>query len=793
MVNTMPSKTTPNTPQYLSNKTFQKEASLPNLPVPPLNETLKQLKESLLPLLNKEELIQLDKKIEAFKKSPISSVSQNHLLKFHQNEDCYLDHLNLDHILIDHKALPRNPFLILENDPLKQIHWDQSQSDRAAVLTTSALKFISSLRLGTLTQDQTFASGIPLTMKPYLNLFGTTRIPEFDSIRSKTNLNSDYILILSKSQFYTLKVLNDSNELIFTNKELKKILEDLLEEIENVENPNSTAIGSITSDTYKHWKSSREYLQREFKSNLNKIDDALFVLVLDHSEPNDTNEDLAKTISVGTLNIDSSGVQTGSCTSRWYDKLQLVVTKNSVAGVIWDSFTADGTSVLRFTSDIFTDSVLRLGDGNYTLFPGVSIAKPSDAPNSSKPKPEKLDWNFAPDAETSLHLSETRLTDLICTHLTTTKTLKFGRNFAKKIGVKADSLIQVALQIAHYALYGRPISTVEPVSTRGFKNSRSELYPVQNDIITKTCQIFISDSSLETRWKSFIDSCNFHSDNLKKSSEGEGFEKHLKALQNIYLQREIFNHLTPEFGFITDELPPLLFDDIIYPLFVPDLVASNCGNPAMRLFGLTPAVANGFGIGYIIKDDVTEICLITQYRQNERFLSTLDWVLHQLQHIWKHVGKVKIPHAHELDNNLRGHRDVESISLKSDIQASVMSRSTTAGSSDEDIDIALGGYGYFDIDDLTIRSTVQSRAPTPSISAHTSSTNLKGKQFEVDQNFGRKIINERLKDSFEKHESDHSDSNSSSSNTNTSRSSGSRYDTKFDRGQVGKKVTVNDD
>lgn len=781
----MPSKIVPNLPEYLNNETFQKEAQLPNLPVPSLNDTLKLLEISLAPLLNDDEFYQLQRKIQDFKTNEISSILQNHLLKFHQNEDCYLDHLNLDHILIDHKALPRNPFLILENDPLKKIKMNQTQGERAAVLTNSALKFISSLRLGYLNQDETFG-GKPLTMKPYLNLFGTTRLSEFGSIRSKTNLTSDYILILSKSQFYTLKVLNEDQKLLFSIDELSKLLDELVEEVNQVENPNSTAIGSITSDTFKNWSSSRSYLQREFKENLDKIDAALFVLVLDHSEPDDTSgEELAKVLSVGSLKIDDHGVQTGSCTSRWYDKLQLVVTANSVAGIIWDSFTADGTSVLRFTSDMFTDSVLRLGDGNYSLFPKVKLTKSEDYP---RPKPEKLHWDFAADAETSLHLAETRLTDLICTHLTNTKTLNFGRNFAKKIGVKADSLIQISLQIAHYALYGRPISTVEPVSTRIFKNSRSELYPVQNDFITKTCQIFVSDSTPSIRWQSFIDCCKFHSNNLRKCAKGEGFEKHLKALQNVYLQRQIFNQVNPEFKIPDDEIPPLLFDDVIFPLFVPDLVASNCGNPAMRLFGLTPAVSNGFGIGYIIKDDTTEFCLISQFRQNERFLSTLDWVFHQLQHIWKHdVGIKKVLHAHELDNNLKNPKT-------SSFQSVSMSRSTTVGSSEEEVDLALGGYGYFDIDDLTFRSNAQSRAETPSLSSHNSSTNLKNKSKvdwkEFDKNIGRKIKNDRLKDYFEKHESD--SNGSDSDHTGKMEGFSNRFDAKFDRGAVGKKVSVED-
>ncbi len=33
------------------------------------------------------------------------------------------------------------------------------------------------------------------------------------------------------------------------------------------------------------------------------------------------------------------------------------------------------------------------------------------------------------------------------------------------------------------------------------------------------------------------------------------------------------------------------------------LSTSNCGNPALRLFGFGPVTAEGYGIGYIIKDE----------------------------------------------------------------------------------------------------------------------------------------------------------------------------------------------
>lgn len=756
--------------------------TLPKLPLPSLSATLERLTAAMEPLMTVSERDQFAAKVDALLQSPTGSALQNQLQRLHDNEECYLDHLHLDHILIDHKALPRNPFLVLEDDPLRHYIHPQDQPARAAVLSASALKFLCALRKAELSEDVT-RSTERLTMRPYWNLFGSTRLPDQNGVKTKLNKTSKHLLILSNSQFYTLTVLGNDDELLHTADELEVILRQIIDESNLVANPNISAIGTITSDTYKNWEFARTVLQRDYKQQMALIDSALFVLVLDHSEPEDTHEELAKAISTGTMNVDERGVQTGSCISRWYDKLQLVVTKSTVAGVIWDSFSQDGTTVLRFTSDIYADSVLRLSDGNYSLFPTVKSPKKG----TGKPMPVRIEWNLGSDMLTFIHLSETRLADLICSHSTNTAILNHGRRFARKIGAKADSLIQVSLQIAQYALYGKAISTVEPVSTRLFQNSRSELLPLQDETITRACQLFLSSNSTEIRWGAFIDACEFHANALGRASKGQGFEKHLKALQNVYIQREVFNQVAPEFA-VPDDEPPLLFDQAIYPLFVPEMIASNCGNPAMHLFGLTPAVHNGFGIGYIIKEDVTEFCLISQYRQGDRFLSTLDWVMKQLSTVWKaEVGVKRVPHAHEFDNKKRDDVRRRNSSVSVPIQAAYMSRSATIGSSEDDADLALGGYGYFDIDDLTSRSTAQSHAATPTLSKSNSVVEL-NKVVDIDKSFGKRLVNfsDKLREGFEKH----NNNADSSGDLESSNNSLDRFDAKFDRGDVGKKVDI---
>ena len=58
----------------------------------------------------------------------------------------------------------------------------------------------------------------------------------------------------------------------------------------------------------------------------------------------------------------------------------------------------------------------------------------------------------------------------------------------------------------------------------------------------------------------------------------------------------------------------------------------------LRLFGFGPVVADGFGIGYIIKDDCISFCAASKHRQTERYLHTLSTTLTAMQ---VSLGKVR--------------------------------------------------------------------------------------------------------------------------------------------------------
>lgn len=862
---------------------------------------------------------QLKKLINNFNNSKVADILQSTLQKFYLKNDSYLDNLHLDinnHSAtkeIENDILPRNPFLILADDALNNI----SQIDRSAVLIHSALRFISALKKNVLPQDIDSKNGLNLSMSPYLNLFGTTRSPVFlngelenfdlskpytvsdldleyssrfqspepsDSNEDNNEEKNDdskldeeiggntihgitinryedskHILIISKGQYYTLDVLDDENNIIVDTSSLSKCINHIICDSDESYSlkMDSTALGSLTSHSYKNWKYARKRLQKRFPQELHLIDSSLFVLVLDEStetiKPNFNsvytandnyipNFDLersanCKRLLYGTSIIDNRGYQVGSCVSRWFDKLQIVVTKDSKAAVIWDSFTCDGSVVLRFASEMYTESILRLAkevngnDPQFSLWPQVKQTNLKQFMDYNKLEPtavvKKIDWSFTTILNTHVHLSETKLADLISKYDIARVSIPMGRKSAIRLGIKSDSMIQIAIQIAYYALYGKLGFTMEPISMRSFKNSRSTFINIQDIDLLKLCQNFLSSNIMDIeKLELFIKQCQKHHGNVKSAKKGNNYEKHFNALKYLFEFHKQFKLYLTEDDINDGNI--LFENELIKPFFQPELIVSNCGNSATTTFGITPAQPNGFGIGYIIKDDQVDLTVTSQFRQGKRFMFMLNWVLSEIKQIWKkNKSLVKngvkispiIDKLYDLDNAVKRASAENSTTNSSDNENDTNGltysyKNSHKGSSYNISKSASMGFGFFDFSQ--IKSASKSASPQPPIreTMENSSFKLTSKLNEIASMNGIKhhsssavsvpTFNEKLNTGFQienvkpesivqtPYDSDSEIGSSGSSSRPESRRHhnviNSKFEINFDRSDVGRKI-----
>ena len=124
------------------------------------------------------------------------------------------------------------------------------------------------------------------------------------------------------------------------------------------------AIGVLSTENRKIWSQLRTKLAEQGnRAPLQMIDQALFIVCLDDTIPDDLGN-LCGNFLCGTYELDG-GVQIGTCTNRWYDKvwpflmsdskaddyqLQIIVCADGSAGINFEHTGVDGHTVLRYVT-----------------------------------------------------------------------------------------------------------------------------------------------------------------------------------------------------------------------------------------------------------------------------------------------------------------------------------------------------------------------------------------------------------------------------------------------------------
>ncbi|KAH8899640.1 hypothetical protein GQ53DRAFT_741811 [Thozetella sp. PMI_491] len=744
--------------------TFAHQDKLPKLPIPELASTLKKYLTTLKPLQSAREHGETKHAVNEFLKNEGPDLNEK-LRKYAEARTSYIEqfwydsYLNFDNPVV----LNLNPFFLLEDDPTPARN---NQVTRAASLVVSALEFVRAVRKEELPPDT--VRGTPLDMYQYSRLFGTARVPTEAGCQIEQDPESRHIIIMCHGQFYWFDVLDDNSDLIMTEKDIAINLQTIIDDAAQtpIQEAAKGALGVLSTENRKVWSGLREVLTREEGSNnadcLSIIDSALFVLCLDYTEPA-TAAALCQNMLCGTSNIEK-GVQIGTCTNRWYDKLQIIVCKNGSAGINFEHTGVDGHTVLRFASDVYTDTILRFAR---TINGQAPTLWASTSPDPSKRDPEsfgdvnttphKLEWDMMPELSIAVRFAETRLADLIeQNEFQCLDFQSYGKNFITSMGLSPDAFVQMAFQAAYYGLYGRVECTYEPAMTKAFLHGRTEAIRSVSEESVHFVQTFWADNPAEQKVEALRRACQQHVNTTKECAKGQGCDRHLYALFCLWQRmvdeeassavsstgysspidgfsdqgshvgspgKEITYALDGEVRMVTRERGdstnsrarehhhlPLLFADPGWDkLNTTILSTSNCGNPSLRHFGFGPVSGDGFGIGYIIKDDGLSICVSSKHRQTKRFLDTLESYLLEIRRILritkgKTVGAAggKATRARELESRPRVANRLKSrgrlitgaevIKSQKSLNGSSSPTDSMAMSEDDE----LGGYGFFD-------------------------------------------------------------------------------------------------
>ncbi|ORX48839.1 acyltransferase ChoActase/COT/CPT [Hesseltinella vesiculosa] len=609
--------------------TFKYQDKLPKLPIPDLNDTATRYLSALKPLQSEQEHEKTKTSVKAFLEQEGPNL-QEKLQTYATDKSSYIEEFWYDSYLqyTDPVVLNLNPFFLLEDDPTPQRN---DQIIRASSLIASTVTFIDALQRQTLEPD--VFRGIPLCMSQFTRMFGTTRVPTEEHgcyMSTAPRDTARHIVVMVHSQCYHFDVFDEQGYVSLSEKEIANNLRAIVHDAKQVQVNDiaKSAVGVLTTENRRNWAHYRTHLQKDpvNRDALQVVESALFVVCLDHVEPANI-EELSTNMLCGTYKLER-GLQVGTCTNRWYDKLQIIVCKNGSAGINFEHTGVDGHTVLRFVSDIYTDTILRFAKTINSQTKSIfhSQRKTSSPPPPGKTRrdseasghdsnPRRIEWNMTQELALGVRYAETRLSDLILQNeVKVLEFSKYGKYFITDMKMSPDAFVQMAFQAAYYGLYGKVECTYEPAMTKTFLHGRTEsVRSVTDESVKFVMSYHDSKVSAQDKLNALRLALKKHTQLTRDCARGQGQDRHLYALECLHERLH------------KGENKPLIFTDQGWrTLNNTVLSTSNCGNPALRLFGFGPVVSNGFGIGYIIKEDGIAFVASSKHRQTERLLATLD-------------------------------------------------------------------------------------------------------------------------------------------------------------------------
>jgi Choline/Carnitine o-acyltransferase. len=446
------------------------------------------------------------------------------------------------------------------------------------------------------------------------------------------------------------------------------------------------AIGVLTTLPRNQWARARHQIVHSSEANkvaLGVIDSALFVLVLDDFFPKTVHDAAANMLHgthmlqekeedclfldghdngkkhSGTPGRNKSGTsssahgqdggnvqynaelsktcgsayQAGTCCNRWYDKLQIIVCSDGSAGINFEHSAIDGHTALRFASDVYAETVVQFAksitksiytqegctipsmvDANVKRAATVLLANSDTKGQLSvvDTNPKKLNFALGEKLKRQIFYAETSLGDAVNADDTYVLEFgKYGKTFIVCNKLSPDSIVQMSIILGYYRLYGEIVCAYEPVLTKRFLHGRTEAMRSTTTMVVELCKCWMNRFSSKEEKLDILRKCTQnHSRLVKEASEGMGVDRHLYALKCIAEKKGL-------------EVPFFFHSQGWEKLNHTVLSTSNCGNPALRLFGFGPVVPDGFGVGYIIKDSSIQYSISSKHRQTKRFADSI--------------------------------------------------------------------------------------------------------------------------------------------------------------------------
>ncbi|XP_062308915.1 carnitine O-palmitoyltransferase 2, mitochondrial [Osmerus eperlanus] len=574
------------------------QKSLPRLPIPKLEDTVKRYLAAQRPLLDDDQFSKTEKLVRDFQSGVGNQLHEELVAQDKQNKHTsYISAPWFDMYLSarDSVVLNFNPFMSFNLDPKTEYN---DQLVRGTNMVCSAVRFMKTLRAGYL-EPEVFhlnpaksdtvsfkkfirwvpsslswygaymVNAYPLDMSQYFRLFNSTRIPKKGRDELFTEPKGRHLLVIRKGHMYVFDVVDPNGnpvEPAQIQSHLKYILSD--------QTPAPAyPLGFLTSENRDIWAGLREKLLAAGNGEaIGSVDSALFCLCLEDENMRDHIH-----ISHNMLHGDGS--------NRWFDKsFSIILAKDGQAAINFEHSWGDGVAVLRFQNEIFKDSTERP-----LVHPGSSAAVVDSASAV-----RRLQFNLDGELETGIAKAKENF-DSAVSKLTidAMEFKKGGKEQLKKKKLSPDAIAQLAFQMGFLRQYGQTVASYESCSTAAFRHGRTETIRPATVHTLRCAHAFVRQPGKHSvdELQGLLSECSkYHGQLTKEAAMGQGFDRHLFAMKYLANSKGQPLHA--------------LYQDPAYAAINHNILStSTLTSPAVSLGGFAPVVPDGFGVGYGVHDD----------------------------------------------------------------------------------------------------------------------------------------------------------------------------------------------
>lgn len=434
------------------------QGSLPSLPVPSVDSTMKRYLRSVRPLLDDEQYTRMERLADEFKNGIARKLQRYLVLKswFTSN---YISDWWEEYVYLRGRA----PLMVNSNfygiDALLCLP-TTVQAARAANLIYFCLQFRRLIERQEL-EPIMIQYTVPLCSWQYERVFNTTRIPGIETDKVLHLNDSMHVAVYHAGCWYKLPI--HYNGRLLRPCEIELQIQKILDS-ENVPQKGEECLGALTAIDRVAWaKARKDYFSKGInRASLDAIEKAAFVVVLDQEDYEYDPQDSSKLDRFGRMLLHGKGYD------RWFDKsFNLIIGRNGTVGFNAEHSWGDAAVCSHMWEYVLCEDVIfqRYADDGHS----------KGSPQFEPPAPIRLKWDLQPETldviSNSVQVAQNILSDV---DLRVFMQDSYGKGFMKKCRVSPDAFIQMALQLAYYRDAGKFCLTYEASMTRLYREGRTE-------------------------------------------------------------------------------------------------------------------------------------------------------------------------------------------------------------------------------------------------------------------------------------------------------------------------------